>query len=332
MKKNYKKGTQCLNCHHIIAKNHNFCSNCGQKNNLNRYTTYNLIHDFFYNFVSYDSKLRTSIRGLIKHPGNVPKEFVEGKRICYVNPFRLYFTFSVILILMVTYAIHYDEIKNPETTQEEPIIESIKLDFQGEENNKQDSYSFIQYFFITKTKISTYLKEHPKANFEEIKEKLQIEDHFLNRLIFNKAKKLLYKTIVDIALSVISQLPITLLITIPIISLIFSLIYFNHHFNYAEHLTFLLYNASFMFLAFIFFFFIVAIVEFLLNIESNLFGIILSSLFSILLLGYSYQSIKTFYQNSWGITIIKTTFLLMISFFIISLSITIVFLFNLLIL
>ncbi|MFV0530476.1 MAG: DUF3667 domain-containing protein [Flavobacteriales bacterium] len=99
MKKNYKKGSQCLNCNHVISKNHYYCPHCGQKNNLDRYTVYNLIHDFFHDFVSYDSKLRTSVRGLIKQPGNVVKNFVMGKRVRYVNPFRLYFILSVILIL-----------------------------------------------------------------------------------------------------------------------------------------------------------------------------------------------------------------------------------------
>lgn len=332
MRRNPKNGKKCLNCDSIILENYTFCPNCGQKNNLVHYTTYHLIQDFFHNFFSYDSKLRTTIRGLIKYPGKVAKEFVRGKRIRYVNPFRLYFTFSVVLILIVTTAIHYDEIENSKDLPEESIMNSIEINPFEEDNNSQESYSFIHYFFTIKSSISTYLKEHPKANFEEIKHKLQIEDNFYNRLIFNNIKKTLHTTIIDIILSVISQLPITLLITIPIISIVFSLLYFNHHFNYAEHLTFLLYNASFTFLAFIFFFLILFISEFFFKVENDRFGIILTNIFSSLLLFYSYRSIKTFYETSWSITILKTTFLLIVSFFIVSIFVMGIFFFNLFIL
>ncbi len=319
MKRNYKRGTQCLNCNQTISKAHDYCYNCGQKNNLNRYTVSNLIYDFLHNFVSYDSKLRTSIRGLIEQPGKVPKDFVNGKRIRYVNPFRLYFTFSIVIILFITSVVNYQE-----TSDSEGILFITDSSFQLEEDNSpQNSNSFTEVY----SKTFNYLKNNPKTTFEEAKLKLQIEDSLFNRLIFNKTKKLLHKTFSEILLSIISQLPITLLITIPIISLFFSLLYFNHHFNYAEHLTFLLYNTSFIFLALTSFFFIDFILEYLLLITIHK-GFIMKTfvnLFNILFVIYIFKSMKFFYENSWRITIIKTSFLLSISFFIIFISILIMF-------
>ncbi|MFV0238011.1 MAG: DUF3667 domain-containing protein, partial [Flavobacteriales bacterium] len=185
-----KKDTKCLNCHYTILESHNFCSNCGQKNNLNRYTIYNLIYDFLYSFVSYDSKLRTSVQAFLKQPGIIAKDFVNGKRARYVNPFRLYFTFSILLILIITSAINYDEIKSSEdTTTEKSIIGSLELEVQIENSDKEAEISFLQKLLIVRNKISTHLKGHPKATFKDITNKLQIEDHFINRLIFNKVKK-----------------------------------------------------------------------------------------------------------------------------------------------
>lgn len=107
------KGLECLNCMQPLKGDENFCSFCGQKNTIKQLSFSNFLSNLFSGFFSYDSRFwRTFIPLLIK-PGKVSKEYIEGKRIRFVNPFQLYLNISIIFFLLLGITNRIDSNNNP---------------------------------------------------------------------------------------------------------------------------------------------------------------------------------------------------------------------------
>ncbi len=95
-----KKGIECLNCNQPISDNDNFCSNCGQVNDELPLSIKQFISEFFSGFFSFDTRFFKTFIPLLFKPGKVSKEYVEGKRRKYVNPFQLYLHVTIVFFLI----------------------------------------------------------------------------------------------------------------------------------------------------------------------------------------------------------------------------------------
>lgn len=104
MSKNRRKAGLCYNCQLPLTNGENYCPNCGQENHNRQASTRHLLLDFFNDYLSFDSKLFRSVVPLILKPGFMTNEFLDGKRMKYVPPIRLFiflsfFYFGIIYIL-----------------------------------------------------------------------------------------------------------------------------------------------------------------------------------------------------------------------------------------
>jgi hypothetical protein len=95
----------CLNCG--VQVDLNFCPNCGQEHTTMIVPIGHLLRDVVDEFILLDSKLLRTLKLLILRPGFLTNEYVAGRRIRYVSPFRLYFVISAIYFLAFSFA-HYD--------------------------------------------------------------------------------------------------------------------------------------------------------------------------------------------------------------------------------
>lgn len=141
------KGLECLNCRQPLTGNENFCSYCGQKNTTKKLSFSVFINNVFNGFFSYDSRFWTTFIPLLTKPGKVSKDYVQGKRARFVNPFQLYLNVSIIFFLILgisnrvdSLAIPVDEISNANETidslkqtnqqQIDSIVESAKNEIE----------------------------------------------------------------------------------------------------------------------------------------------------------------------------------------------------------
>ncbi len=92
------RGNKCLNCEKDISEDDNFCPQCGQVNDLKKVSLKQYLSAYFDDFFSFDSRLLNTIVALIFKPGYVTKNYVEGKRMSYVNPFQLYIQYYDIFL------------------------------------------------------------------------------------------------------------------------------------------------------------------------------------------------------------------------------------------
>ncbi|MCP4882326.1 MAG: DUF3667 domain-containing protein [Flavobacteriales bacterium] len=95
------RGDKCLNCENDISENDNFCSQCGQVNDLQKVSLKQYLSAYFDDFFSFDSRLLNTIAALIFKPGYVSKNYIDGMRMRYINPFKLYLQVTILFFLVV---------------------------------------------------------------------------------------------------------------------------------------------------------------------------------------------------------------------------------------
>ncbi len=89
--------TECQNCGAVLQGD--FCHQCGQAAREPRRLVIGLVQDVFVETLAIDGKLARSIGLLLWRPGVLARRFLDGKRVRYSPPFRLYLFASVFFFL-----------------------------------------------------------------------------------------------------------------------------------------------------------------------------------------------------------------------------------------
>jgi len=93
---------QCLNCEAPLQGQ--FCSNCGQRAVPPHPTVKELAGDALSEFTGWDGKFADTIRSLILRPGELTLKWLEGRRVQYIAPLRLYLTASLLYFVVAAAA------------------------------------------------------------------------------------------------------------------------------------------------------------------------------------------------------------------------------------
>ena len=83
----------CLNCGTALAGSH--CHSCGQRAHVHR-TLGAFFHDLLHGVLHFEGKIWRTIPLLVWRPGQLTREYIDGKRASYVSPIAL-FLFVVFL-------------------------------------------------------------------------------------------------------------------------------------------------------------------------------------------------------------------------------------------
>jgi Protein of unknown function (DUF3667) len=108
---------RCKNCDAALLGR--FCVNCSQAADVHVPTTTELVHEFLEGITHSDSRLWRTLTTLWFKPGKLTEEFVAGRRVAYLPPFRLYLILSVIFFLLTSFAhmkvevVKFDEALKP---------------------------------------------------------------------------------------------------------------------------------------------------------------------------------------------------------------------------
>jgi Protein of unknown function (DUF3667) len=108
---------RCKNCDAVLLGR--FCANCSQAANVHVPTTRELVHEMLEGITHSDSRLWRTLTTLWFKPGKLTQEFVAGRRVAYLPPFRLYLIVSIIFFLILSFvhtsgeALIFDEAMKP---------------------------------------------------------------------------------------------------------------------------------------------------------------------------------------------------------------------------
>lgn len=85
----------CLNCAEALQGR--YCHRCGQRDQERRLPLKALLHDVLHDIWHLDHKILQSVWLLIRRPGLLTLEYLQGRRVRWVPPFRLYIFVSFLL-------------------------------------------------------------------------------------------------------------------------------------------------------------------------------------------------------------------------------------------
>jgi hypothetical protein len=88
----------CLNCGASMSGP--FCASCGQRDIPPYPSVRELAVDAVSEFSGWDGRLASTLRALVRHPGLLTHEFLEGRRVRYISPLRLYLMSSLVYFLL----------------------------------------------------------------------------------------------------------------------------------------------------------------------------------------------------------------------------------------
>lgn len=88
----------CKNCD--AATTGNYCHQCGQATHLHVPSAREFLHEFIAHYVAIEGKLWRSLKLLLFKPGFLSREYIEGRRVRYIEPLRLYLSFSIIFFAL----------------------------------------------------------------------------------------------------------------------------------------------------------------------------------------------------------------------------------------
>jgi hypothetical protein len=279
LKKKLNKSEYCLNCKEKIGEN-NYCSNCGQLNTDKKITLRQIIKEFLGEYFTFDSKFFRSITPLLFKPGHLTREYLDGKRVNYILPLRLYVFTTFLFFFIVTFNTKLDFDKFSDS--------DYKI-----ENDKQDSL-----VASNKNDIVIFDVDSSKAkNSAPIKfayDDSSDSDSPFVKYINNKAKYLASQGKDGANLFVkelINQLPKVMFVLLPIFALILKLIYYRKKLLYVEHLVFSLHIHTFIF--------VMLLLTAFISYDYFILIIIL------LIILYLFLSLRNFYEQSISKTILK---------------------------
>lgn len=269
MARRRNKKTHCLNCNYSFNQSENYCPNCGQENHDLKIPFSHFVEEFLEGILHFDSKVWHTLKTLFFYPGKITNDFLEGKRVSFVPPIRLYVFFSFIFFLTLSLVFnHKDEDKK--LTQ---IIAE-----EGKADKEEISKVFDSLEFKVNIEDSIGAKES-----QEIERKLRKIGSMTGGDI-NQLNQKVYKI-----------LSFALFFLLPVFALIMKLMYRSSHKFYYEHFI-----AAIHYHVIIFIILLIAIGFYAISLPSASYLILF---FGALV--YFINSLRAVYHQSWLRTTVK---------------------------
>lgn len=269
------RSSKCLNCYHPLDISDEYCPNCGQLNSTKKLAFNDFFNEFFAGIFAYDSRFYRTLGVLLFKPGKISKDYIEGKRVRYANPYRFYLSASIIFFLLWS-----------TTHQIEPPVE-INREASIEQRKEADSLLAAQRLenpelsvvlpSIDTTDTVEYVPEKDLDTMSFLNAKLKqwqvFSDHYkgtgmrnpkaaLDSLAYSQTgfNQWYYKKAVDAERFssdsdlfwnyFYSKLPFIIFFYLPVFALFIWLLYLRRPFTYMEHLIFTFHNQTTWFVLF----------------------------------------------------------------------------------
>ncbi|MCM4154804.1 DUF3667 domain-containing protein [Gramella sp. AN32] len=324
------RGEKCLNCGHPLDKSDRFCPNCSQLNSYKKLSFKDFFNEFFSGLFAYDSRLNNTLFTILFKPGKIAKEYIEGKRVKYVNPFRFLLSIAIIFFLIFgtfnewnfSDSVSPRESMKNLTPEEKAEIEqelkqvkvpfSFNMDSSGDEAIKTDKKTYLDDY-ETDEKLNSY------GFFEEIGKRTNLYTEFnsdtdivlpkialdslhhpqtaYNNYLYEKSVNFneIKKNPRSFVNYMLQKMPLFIFFFLPVLALFFWLLYMRKPYTYMEHLVFTFYTQSV--------YLILTGVAVLLGAIFENFSFI--GLFNLVFLFYLYKSLRRFYGQGRVKTILK---------------------------
>jgi len=212
----------CLNCG---ARLHGrYCAACGQAAVLKPLSLWSLLKDLVEDVWDVDSKAWQSLLPLMFRPGRLTNEYLVGRRASFVAPLRLYLTASVLFFIIA--ALTDTSLR---IAAGDPATERQRIEAAGE----QDATNVI---IAHEGACDTILAD---ADAEWVAYWRERARKACERVIYDKGRSL--------ERAALDNIPIMMVVFIPVLAMVMKLLYPLSKRYYVEHLVFFLHYHAFGF-------------------------------------------------------------------------------------
>jgi hypothetical protein len=115
-----RKEKDCLNCGHIVEEN--FCPHCGQENIVVKEDALHMVSHAIADYFHFEHKFFGTLKPLLFKPGQLTKAYVEGKRMSFIHPIRLYIFVSIVFFLIVLSEKRFGPGDKPRKTETKDVV------------------------------------------------------------------------------------------------------------------------------------------------------------------------------------------------------------------
>jgi len=212
----------CRNCGAPL--NGNYCSECGQPARLKGLSFWVLLRELIEDIWDVDSKAWRSLIPLMFQPGRLTNEYLAGRRARYVAPLRLYLTASVLFFVVAALTDNNIRVSWGDVNEERARIEAA--------GTTEDTNVII----------------HQEGGCESILEDTEAEwaKRWRDRAV-TACLKVTADNGQTLERAAVDNIPIMMVIFIPVLALVMKLLYPLSKRYYVEHLVFFLHYHAFGF-------------------------------------------------------------------------------------
>lgn len=274
MSRTRKKYANCLNCNYRFLEVNSFCAKCGQKNQDIKISAPHFIEEFLEGIFHFDNNLWKTLKYLFASPGKITKDYLDGKRSSLVPPIRLFIFLGLIYYIALTFTkIDYSK---------------TEFDFQ----NRYFSLNFREKDSAVESKISNTGINKNGVKFKGKSTVIENAPFFIK--VKQKISENLKKSSKQQIYSVfIKSFTYVFYLLFPVLAFFIKVFFWKRF--YSESIITSLHTHCILFLG------IVVFNVGVLFTESYWFDFFIYFGLNI----YFIISLKTIYQNSWGLTILK---------------------------
>ncbi len=269
----------CLNCGAPLYGQ--YCGQCGQRATSRLISLYELTRDAFGDLFELDSRLWRTLIPLLLRPGELTRDYLEGRRARYMPPFRMYLVLSVVFFIVAFFDPRDDfsllfEPEPPSTAEEveaEEVDKEEALD-QAEatiselaatgvlnDEDAEDALSAIEEERDGQRSITLYsTEEDDELDFDYDEDTREctvtgvdtLPDWLQRRLTEDRLEQICERIAVDKGKAIfgmmLDNIPVALIVLLPVMALILKALYPLSRRYFVEHLLFLVHYHSFFFL------------------------------------------------------------------------------------
>ena len=278
------ENTDCLNCGAPLQGQ--YCGICGQRARNRLISLWELISDAFGDLLEIDSRLWRTLIPLFLRPGQLTRDYLEGRRARYMPPFRTYLVLSVIFFV-VAFFDPRDDLSllfepQPEPTPEQQAEEAAQaaaakkeiLDelaaegiivgntvIEGEQQADQETTESTEN---TDGDFEVKVNELGDAGFNiqvdddtgacnvETGDLDELPEWFKRRFTVEKIKEVCEKVTADGGKSLgdllLDNIPVALIVLLPLMALVLKILYPLSRRYFVEHILFVIHYHAFFFL------------------------------------------------------------------------------------
>jgi hypothetical protein len=91
----------CKNCHKLLPGQADFCPACGQSVKVITRPWREVCGELISELIDFDGRMMISLRSLLIRPGFLSFEYINGRRLSYTSPIRMYLVISLVFFFVL---------------------------------------------------------------------------------------------------------------------------------------------------------------------------------------------------------------------------------------